>query len=125
MTDFTFPKKFRLLTGDDFLYLQKDAFILKSSSARIYWKKSKHGLVETRVGMSISRKVGKACLRNRLKRIFREYFRNSKLKYLGIDAHLSVYPDLYKKTPQKKLAEQKYRESLKFLFEQLGRECTT
>jgi ribonuclease P protein component len=34
----------------------------------------------TRLGVAVSRKVGKACVRNRIKRMIREYFRLNKHK---------------------------------------------
>jgi ribonuclease P protein component len=83
VADCKFEKKFRLLSASDFSALKVDSLSYKKPTAIIYYKKNSLNL--TRIGLSVPKKIGKASVRNRLKRLIREYFRQSSSKYLGYD----------------------------------------
>lgn len=83
MADSRFEKKFRLLSARDFSELKVDSSSFKKPSLIIYYKKNP--LNQTRIGLSIPKKIGKAHDRNRLKRLVREFFRQSEYKFLGVD----------------------------------------
>lgn len=83
MADSRFEKKFRLLSASDFSELKVDSLSFKKPSLIIYYKKNPYN--QTRIGLSVPKKIGKAHDRNRLKRLIREYFRQSNYKFLGAD----------------------------------------
>lgn len=81
--DRNFEKKFRLLSASDFSELKVDSLSFKKPSLIIYYKKNSYN--QSRIGLSVTKKLGKAHDRNRLKRLIREYFRTSTYKFLGAD----------------------------------------
>lgn len=83
MADSRFEKKFRLLSVSDFSELKVDSLSFKKPSLIIYYKKNPFN--QTRIGLSVPKKIGKAHDRNRLKRMLREFFRKSQYKFLGVD----------------------------------------
>lgn len=83
MADSRFEKKFRLLSVSDFSELKVDSLSFKKPSLIIYYKKNPYN--QTRIGLSVPKKIGKAHDRNRLKRLIREFFRQSSFKFLGVD----------------------------------------
>ena len=83
MADSRFEKKFRLLSAKDFSELKVDSFSFKKPSLIIYYKKNLFN--QTRIGLSVPKKIGKAHDRNRLKRLIREFFRQSEYKFLSCD----------------------------------------
>lgn len=78
-----FDKSFRLLSASDFSELKVDSLSFKKPSLIIYYKKNSYN--QSRIGLSVTKKLGKAHDRNRLKRLIREYFRKSPYKFLGAD----------------------------------------
>ncbi|MGZ3788599.1 MAG: ribonuclease P protein component [Bacteriovorax sp.] len=83
MADSRFEKNFRLLSASDFSELKVDSLSFKKPSLIIYYKKNPFN--QTRIGLSVPKKIGKAHVRNRLKRLIREFFRQSGHKFLGVD----------------------------------------
>ena len=82
MSNFSLPKNLRLLKRPQFLTLSKhgkkihtDYFI-----AAVLPGTEKNN----RIGITVSKKVGNAVERNRIKRIIREYFRHNKDSIPGI-----------------------------------------
>ena len=88
MAESRFEKKFRLLSASDFSELKVDSLSFKKPSLIIYYKKNSFN--QTRIGLSVTKKIGKAHDRNRLKRIIRETFRQSDYKFLGADVLIVV-----------------------------------
>lgn len=82
--------------------------------------KSKPSQENTRLGLSVSKKVGGAVIRNRLKRLLRESFRQSEWKNLGIDALFVVSPHLYKNIKDKKEAERKLLDGFAEMLQKIG-----
>lgn len=97
MADKSFGKEYRLLSARDFGYLRENSKSLSFSFLRIYYTENRLKSDTTRVGFSVSKKVGKANIRNRLKRIFRDKFRNSDYRCLNKDILFVVSPAILKK----------------------------
>ncbi len=90
-----FNKSFRLTDFKDFRVLNYGEIKkVESTGIKIYYKKNQLESNFTRIGFRISRKVGNAVLRNKIKRITREFFRNSNYKYLGVDILIVVLSKL-------------------------------
>lgn len=83
MADNGFEKKFRLLSASDFKELKVGSSSYKKASLIIYYKKNSFN--QSRIGLSVPKKIGKSHDRNRLKRLMREFFRTSEYKFLGYD----------------------------------------
>jgi ribonuclease P protein component len=88
VADSRFEKQFRLLSASDFSELKVDSLSFKKPSLIIYYKKNSFN--QSRIGLSVPKKIGKSHDRNRLKRILREFFRQSKFKFLGADILIVV-----------------------------------
>ena len=80
-----FTKENRLLSAADFQYLRRDNRQISTKNLKVYYKKSMNGSDQSRIGVSVSKKVGNAVVRNSVKRMLRELFRKSRLKTLGYD----------------------------------------
>ena len=72
----TFAKDDRLLKRSDFLQLSKSGKRLQNRFFIAFIHKN--DLNRCRLGITVTRKVGKAVRRNRIKRIAREYFRQNR-----------------------------------------------
>lgn len=86
--DERFSKSYRLLSKSDFENLKKGSERYFSHPVLYFFKINNLSKVKTRsrVGFSISKKMGNACKRNFYKRLLRERFRKSfPLKNLGYD----------------------------------------
>lgn len=97
MAQFYLSKKNRLSSPKAFLNLKKGADCLKTRWVRVFFKNSRDCEGDnTRIAMSVSKKVGPAVQRNRLKRLVRERFRTSKIKKSGFDILFVVSPNLFR-----------------------------
>ncbi|WP_127715476.1 ribonuclease P protein component [Halobacteriovorax sp. HLS] len=117
MADNHFDKSYRLLSAQDFSYLRRGSKQIKTKWIMAYYRPSrlKAKSNHTRIGYSITKKVGKAHTRNRFKRIMRDMFRTSDCKHKAIDIIVIVSPFLTKKIESQEKQEKLLRES----FEQL------
>lgn len=88
MADCGFEKKFRLLSARDFEELKVGSSSYKKAALIIYYKKNSFN--QSRIGLSVPKKIGKSHDRNRLKRLMREFYRTSPFKFLGYDILLVV-----------------------------------
>ncbi|OQY01698.1 MAG: ribonuclease P protein component [Desulfobacteraceae bacterium 4572_130] len=78
---YSFPKTERLLRRADFLKLSR---LGEKIQTRFFIALILEGITKhNRIGITVSRKVGKAVKRNRIKRIIREYYRNRKNIIIG------------------------------------------
>ncbi len=92
MEHFGFGKERRLLTSQDFGRLRTGARLAQSSYFRAYYRSTATKSSHTRIGLSVSKKVGKAVTRNRVKRHLREEFRLSLHREKGLDVLFVVSP---------------------------------
>ncbi|MBI5328848.1 MAG: ribonuclease P protein component [Deltaproteobacteria bacterium] len=76
MGQYSFTKKERLLKSKDFTSAQKQGKRVASKSFTIFLKTNSLGI--RRLGLAVSKKVGGAVKRNRIKRFLREFFRLNK-----------------------------------------------
>ncbi|MCB9092956.1 MAG: ribonuclease P protein component [Halobacteriovoraceae bacterium] len=89
MSDFSFPKEARLRSKKDFGNLRHKSTRIQSAFFLGFYSISPEKIKQTRLGISVSKKLGNAVCRNRIKRLVRESFRiNHTLKNLGIDLHI-------------------------------------
>ena len=75
----TFPKRLRLRKRWQFSSTQRKGNRYHTSSLIAYFSPNRNRPI--RLGITVSRKVGKAYQRNRIKRLIREAFRTSDLRH--------------------------------------------
>ena len=76
MNNYSFPKELRLRKRKDFLHVYNVGKRFITDNFIIFIAKNNVNL--PRIGITVTRKYGKAVKRNRLKRIIREFFRLNK-----------------------------------------------
>jgi ribonuclease P protein component len=85
MECFGFKKSNRLLTRLEFSKTSNQGQKTVSSSVVLIGLQNENQQTEARMGLTVSKKVGKAVERNRIKRVYREQFRYIKGNYPGLD----------------------------------------
>jgi ribonuclease P protein component len=81
MKAFSFPKGERLLNRKDFVNLNRSGMRYRTEHFTALYKEN--GLKQTRLGITVSKRVGNAVKRNRIKRLVREFFRQNKESFLN------------------------------------------
>lgn len=76
----------KLLKRSDYQRLSASGKKLHTPHFIVVW--SEEGAVRARIGITVSRKVGNAVTRNRLKRLVREYFRLHKHCFFASDFNI-------------------------------------
>ena len=76
MSEYGYPKEERLLKRGGYLALSRDGEKCHKKYFLCIYKK--RGGARSRLGITVSKKVGTAVIRNRLKRMCREFFRHNK-----------------------------------------------
>lgn len=82
---FGFPKEARFRCREDFQHLWTVGRKQHTPHFLIYWAHSDVGQTQGRLGVTVSRKVGNAVVRNRIKRLVRERFRLLRPRIGAID----------------------------------------
>lgn len=75
MATHSFPKDNRILNRSDFVNLNRSGQRLYTKHFTIIFKRN--GLGRTRLGITVSKRTGKAVKRNTIKRLIREFYRTS------------------------------------------------
>jgi ribonuclease P protein component len=85
LTGCIFPKNERLRKRPEFLQFTEGGAKLHTAHFLLLWKKREAG---TRIGFTVSRKVGNAVVRNSIKRRLREFYRQNKSQFLAADFNI-------------------------------------
>ena len=70
-----FPRQHRIVRGSEYRAIYRIGVKLNSDRLVLFGREN--NLKHSRLGITVSRKVGGAVIRNRVKRLFREIFRKS------------------------------------------------
>lgn len=104
-----FPKKARLTKRVEFLKIKNGAVTTQVGILAVFNRKA-NTLEYCRLGITVSRKFGKAVIRNRFKRAVREAFRHFNWRGASFDIHIR---------PRAKAVEAKSREIMAEVSETL------
>ncbi len=77
----SFPPEVRIVRSSEYRSLYKAGKKIHSDSFILFWRENGKG--HHRLGLTVSRKVGNAVIRNRVKRLFREIFRKARHEIPG------------------------------------------
>lgn len=116
MGAFSFPRGQRLLKTKDFRRLFQDGKSFHSGNFIVLY--APNGLGRSRLGVTVSKRVGRAVTRNRVKRMVREHFRHQK----------AVLTDTYDvnviaKNSASQLSSQEIREALNAIVRDMLGNC--
>ena len=86
--EYRFPKSARLLRRSDFLAVQKAGRVVHGRYFLVVVAPtpSTEDGIRGRIGITVSKRVGNAVVRNRIKRLVREYVRHNAWAARGLDA---------------------------------------
>lgn len=82
----SFPKKVRLLRRSEFTSVAASAHKRHTPNFIIVYGRNE--LLHPRIGITVSKRVGNAVCRNRLKRFIREFFRNNQELFTRSDFNI-------------------------------------
>ena len=121
IADNSYNKNFRLLSASDFSRLKTNSQNFKSSTFIVYFRSNSDlELNHARLGISVSKKVGKAHERNRFKRLIREKFRLSPMRNLSFDFMVVVHKPYRFKDQTFSLFEESFKKELDYTFNKLA-----
>ena len=100
VSDATLPKSARLRKRAEFLRLTSAQHKSVVRGFLVVW--SENNLQKSRLGITASKKIGCAVVRNRIKRYLREFFRHNRLAMAAVDINiiarresaLMTFPDI-------------------------------
>ncbi len=119
MSEFSFGKQYRLLSSDDFDYLKSGCQQINTKFVKAYFKPTRKNKEHSRIGISVSKKVGKAKTRNKFKREIRETFRKSILREKALDVLFVVSPRLTSYFPSDSEAKAEFKKSFYGLLQKV------
>ena len=119
VSQFGIKKSHKILKRPDFVFLSNYGKKIQDSNFIIVYMpgESTGGSEHSRLGITVSKRVGNAVLRNRLKRLIREYFRLNKK---GITGYWNL--NIIAKKTAAALSSQEVFISLRKLFGKIGRQ---
>ena len=116
MGAFCFHRGERLLRSSDLENLSRDGERLDSNYFLVLY--SQNGLGKSRLGVTVSKKVGRAVTRNRVKRLVREHFRHHKA---ALNDSYDV--NVIAKRGSSALSSREITEALNAIFRDMLRKC--
>lgn len=119
MSNHKFSKVNRLLKRKDFNYLRVGSKKYADNKLILFTKKIDQK--STKLGISVSKRVGKANIRNFCKRIVREFFRTSSYKNLNLSILVVVNPKFFSKLDDRDDIRDNLLKSLDALFKKLAK----
>ena len=107
MREYSFKKRIRLLKTEDYLNLRNKSIKIENNNFYLIYKYNQFEY--SRIGLTVSKRTGNAVVRNRIKRIIRDYYRHN--KYLNnYDINIIAKRSAAGKTNKELI------ESLKYVF---------
>ena len=116
MGAFCFPRGERLLKSGDFKKLSEDGKRFDGNYFLVLY--SPNGLGKSRLGVTVSKKVGRAVTRNRVKRLVREHFRHDKVALSD-----SYDVNVIAKSGSSSLSSREISEALNAILRDMLRKC--
>ena len=96
----------KLKDKTDFEYLRDKSYRASAKYLTAYFKGSRVEKKSSRLGLSVSKKVGNAVKRNYCKRVIREMFYNSHIVHSSQDVMFVVSPRLYSENDDENIFKQ-------------------
>ena len=90
MSNLCFEKKDRLLKASEFQSLYRSKKTFKKYPLIVHYNLTDKSILNAKIGLSISKKVGNAVVRNKFKRLVRELFRHNKSKLPPVRFNISI-----------------------------------
>ena len=116
MSAFSFNKSDRILKRSGFVKLFKKGHRIHRGPFVVNF--ATNGLGNLRLGITVSKKVGCAVIRNRIKRLVREYFRHHKTQ---IENAYDL--NIIAKSGAARLSSQELNQALRHLFSEISKDC--
>jgi len=116
LSDYSYTKTDRLRKRTDFIHVSQHGNKVQNRHFLAYYCPSQEKT--SRLGITVTKRVGNAVMRNRIKRIVREHFRLSRNE---AQPHLDI--NVIVKKEAVGLSSEKMFHSLHDLFEKISRDC--
>jgi ribonuclease P protein component len=116
LSAYSFKKTERILKRSGFVRLSKEGKRIHGDHFVVNYGSNRLG--NQRLGITVSKKVGCAVIRNRIKRLVREYYRLNKARIENsYDLNIIAKPGVAK------LSSQKIYQTLEQLFSEISKDC--